>query len=93
MVRTRRPSQLGWLALFLLPGLSGLLLFTVLPILASLVLTLFQWDLLTPPEFIGLANYSRLLGDNEFWAALGHTLSFIAGYLPLVLLPAAGSRR
>jgi len=90
MVRTRRPSQLGWLALFLLPGLSGLLLFTVLPILASLVLTLFQWDLLTPPEFIGLANYSRLLGDNEFWAALGHTLSFIAGYLPLVLLLGLG---
>jgi len=90
MVRTRRPSQLGWLALFLLPGLGGLLLFTVLPILASLVLTLFQWDLLTPPEFIGLANYSRLLGDNEFWAALGHTLSFIAGYLPLVLLLGLG---
>ena len=90
MLRARRPSQLGWLALFLLPGLGGLLLFTVLPILASLVLTLFQWDLLTPPEFIGLANYSRLLGDNEFWAALGHTLSFIAGYLPLVLLLGLG---
>jgi len=90
MVRARRPSQLGWLALFLLPGLGGLLLFTVLPILASLVLTLFQWDLLTPPEFIGLANYSRLLGDNEFWAALGHTLGFIAGYLPLVLLLGLG---
>lgn len=90
MLRARQPSQLGWLALFLLPGLGGLLLFTVLPILASLVLTLFQWDLLTPPEFIGLANYSRLLGDNEFWAALGHTLSFIAGYLPLVLLLGLG---
>ncbi len=90
MLRARRPSQLGWLALFLLPGLGGLLLFTVLPILASLLLTLFQWDLLTPPEFIGLANYRRLLGDNEFWAALGHTLTFIAGYLPLVLLLGLG---
>ena len=55
----RRPQQLGWLALFLLPGLAGLLLFTVLPILASLALTLFQWDLLTPPRFVGLGNFAR----------------------------------
>jgi multiple sugar transport system permease protein len=86
MTHTRRLPQLGWLALFLLPGLGGLLLFTVLPLLASVVLTLFQWDLLTPPRFVGLANYARLLGDEEFWAALQHTLSFIAGYLPLVLV-------
>ena len=90
MAGTRRLHQIGWLALFLLPGLSGLLLFTLLPILASLLLTLFQWDLLTPPRFIGLGNYARLLGDREFWAALGHTLSFIAGYLPLVMLLGLG---
>lgn len=82
----RRWQQTGWLALFLLPGLGGLLLFTVLPILASLALTLFEWDLLTPPAFVGLDNYTRLLGDDDFWAALGHTLSFIIGYLPVVLL-------
>jgi multiple sugar transport system permease protein len=90
MVGDRGMRQAGWLALFLLPGLSGLLLFTVLPILASLVLTLFQWDLLTAPRFVGLANYARLLGDGEFWAALRHTLSFIFGYLPLVLLLGLG---
>ncbi len=83
---SRRNSELGWLAVFLLPGLGGLLLFTVLPIAASLVLTLFQWDLLTPPRFIGLANFSRLWNDDNFWAALGHTLYFIGGYLPLVLV-------
>lgn len=90
MVGDRGVRQIGWLTLFLLPGLGGLLLFTVLPILASLVLTLFEWDLLTRPEFVGLANYSRLLGDEEFWAALRHTLGFIAGYLPLVLLLGLG---
>jgi multiple sugar transport system permease protein len=83
---SKRPIQVGWLALFLLPGLSGLLLFTLLPILASLGLTMFQWDLLTPPRFIGLGNYARLAGDKEFWAALRHTLAFIVGYLPLVLV-------
>jgi multiple sugar transport system permease protein len=86
MVGDRGVRQLGWLTLFLLPGLGGLLAFTVLPILASLALTLFQWDLLTAPRFIGLDNYTRLIGDSDFWSALGHTLSFIAGYLPLVLV-------
>jgi multiple sugar transport system permease protein len=90
MIGTRRSQQIGWLTLFLLPGLGGLLIFTVAPILASLVLTLFQWDLLTPPRFIGLENYAKLLGDREFWAALRHTLGFIIGYLPLVLLLGLG---
>jgi multiple sugar transport system permease protein len=83
-------QRIGWLAFFLGPGLLGLLIFTVLPILASLVLTLFEWDLLTPPRFVGLANVTRLLGDADFWAALRHTLGFILGYLPLVLLGGLG---
>lgn len=86
MVGTRPWRQAGWLTFFLLPGLGGLLLFTVLPILASLVLTFFQWDLLTSPQFVGLANYTRLFADQEFWRALQHTLTFIVGYLPLVLV-------
>lgn len=81
----RSRAEWGWLAVFLLPGLIGLLVFTVLPILASLLLTLFQWDLLTPPKFVGVANFTRLWADPDFWAALRHTLYFIAGYLPLVL--------
>jgi multiple sugar transport system permease protein len=86
MVGARRSQQLGWLALFLLPGLGGLLIFTIMPILASLVLTLFQWDLLTAPRFVGLDNYGALLQDRAFWDALRHTLTFIIGYLPLVLI-------
>ena len=79
-----------WVCLFLLPSLGGLLLFTVLPILASLGISLSQWDLLTPPHFVGLANFARLLGSQTFWAALGHTLYFIVGYIPLVTVIALG---
>ncbi|MCG2767352.1 MAG: sugar ABC transporter permease [Anaerolineae bacterium] len=79
-----------WVCLFLLPSLGGLLLFTVLPILASLGLSLCQWDLLTPPQFVGLANFRRLLASQTFWAALGHTLYFIIGYIPLVMVIALG---
>lgn len=88
MVGQRGWTQHLWLAFFLGPGLIGLLLFTVGPILASLALTLFAWDLLTPPRFVGLANFVRLWGDPDFWTALRHTLAFIAGYLPSVTVTA-----
>jgi len=86
MVGDRGPARAGWLLLFLAPGLGGLLLFTVGPILASLVLTLFRWDLLTDPEYVGLDNFARLRDDPAFWAALRHTLAFIGGYVPLVMV-------
>lgn len=75
-----------WVLLFLLPSMGGLIVFTVIPILASLGLTLFKWDLVTPPVHIGLDNFQELFADPEFWAALRHTLGFIAGYLPMVMI-------
>ncbi|HEV2528614.1 MAG TPA: sugar ABC transporter permease [Thermomicrobiales bacterium] len=80
----------AWVSLFVLPGLIGLSLFTIGPILASLVLTLFDWDLLTDPSFIGFANFERLWHDDDFWAALRHTLIFIVGYVPLVMILSLG---
>jgi len=76
----------GWVALFVLPSLAGMLLFVIGPIAASAVLTLYDWDLLTDPEFTGLDNLRRLAADDEVWAALRHTLTFIAGYVPSVMV-------
>ncbi len=74
------------LALFLGPSLLGVLLFVAGPIVASLALAFTSWDLLTPPTFAGLRNFDRLSRDLEFWAALRHTVTFLAGYVPLVLV-------
>jgi multiple sugar transport system permease protein len=76
----------GWVALFILPSLAGMLLFVIGPIATSAVLTLYDWDLLTDPEFSGLDNLRRLAQDDEVWAALRHTLTFIAGYVPSVMV-------
>ena len=81
----------AWVCFFLFPSLGGLALFTLTPILASLGLTLFEWDLLTSPRFAGLGNFRRMLfHDRNFWVALRHTLYFIAGYIPLVMVIALG---
>jgi multiple sugar transport system permease protein len=76
----------AWIALFILPSLIGMLLFVIGPIGASAVLTLYHWDLLTDPEFAGLDNFRRLFGDDDIWAALRHTLTFIIGYVPSVMV-------
>lgn len=86
----------GWrrtltLALFLGPSLLGTALFVMGPILASLGLAFARWDLLTPPEFVGLANFRALWADPEFWRALRHTFGFLLGYIPLVMLCGLGA--
>ena len=75
----------GWIALFVLPSLAGMLLFVIGPIAASAALTLYHWDLLTDREFAGFDNFRRLFGDEDVWAALRHTLTFIGGYVPSVM--------
>ncbi len=78
----------GWVAFFLAPSLVGLLVFVLGPILSSLGLTLFEWNLLKDPQFIGLDNFKELYHDKDFWIAFRHTLTFIAYYIPAVLLTA-----
>lgn len=85
MVGDRGWRRSGWIALFIAPSLAGMLLFVIGPIVASAVLTLYQWDLLTDPKYVGLANFRRLFGDEAVWAALRHTLTFIVGYVPAVM--------
>ena len=82
----RGPKRLLVFALFLGPSLVGVTLFLAGPIVASLGLSFASWDLLTPPEFAGFRNFRRLAGDREFWAALRHTLVFLGGYIPLVMI-------
>lgn len=77
-----------WIILFLLPSLAGLVTFLLIPMLASLGLTLFNWDPLLPTrfDFVGFKNFIDLSKDTLFWNAFQHTLTFIIGYIPSVLI-------
>jgi multiple sugar transport system permease protein len=52
---------------FLAPNLLGFLIFTSIPVGASLFLSFVKWDLLTPPSFVGFDNFIRLFQDENFW--------------------------
>ncbi|WP_137150922.1 sugar ABC transporter permease [Devosia sp. FKR38] len=76
---------------FLLPSLIGVILFLVLPIIASVVLSFTNWKLLGQPAFVGFANYVRLFTvDPQFWPVLRNTLFFTAEYLVLNLVISLG---
>ena len=70
-MKPSRPSQPFWL---LLPMLLLLAVFFVYPLLSALHSSFYEWDLLTPPRFIGLANYRAILGTGELLSSLGTTL-------------------
>jgi raffinose/stachyose/melibiose transport system permease protein len=64
-------------ALYLIPGL---LLFTVViifPLLANIGISFTQWSGIGTPEWVGLDNYSRLIGDDRFWASTRNNLAMI----------------
>ncbi len=78
------------LAVLLLPSLSGMFAFIMLPVLSSLVLSFAEWDLIGELSWIGLDNYIAAVGDPAILGALRNTLLFIAGYLPSVVVLALG---
>jgi multiple sugar transport system permease protein len=55
---------------FLLPSLLGFAIFVLIPIVISLGLSFHQWDLLTPPKFIGAANYIELFTNDPIFAGV-----------------------
>ncbi len=82
-----RPSQQPEAYLFLLPGLLGFLVFVAVPIVSSFGLSFVDWNLLSPPEFVGLSNYVQLITqDNIFHTVLGNTLFYTITIVPLQLL-------
>ena len=86
-MRARFPSERG-LAVLLLPYLAGLFLLLLLPAVVTFGLALFEWDLLRPARFVGLANVRELLGDEVFRIALRNSLTFIIVAVPLRLVGA-----
>ncbi|MBU1589311.1 MAG: sugar ABC transporter permease [Actinobacteria bacterium] len=75
----------------LAPALAGLLLFFVYPLIASIFYSFTRFDLVSPPEFIGLRNYEYLFTkDPKVWIAAGNTLWFVVVLVPVRIITALG---
>lgn len=81
-------SENRWYWLFISPFLVMFCIFTIIPIISSLALSFFEFDLISKLEFIGFNNYIRLLlNDNVFSVVFANTLFFalIAGPIGFLL--------
>ncbi|MGV8988522.1 MAG: carbohydrate ABC transporter permease [Cypionkella sp.] len=71
---------------FLTPWLIGLIVITTFPMLASLYLSFTDYNIMTPPRWIGTQNYTDLLTDDRrFKTSVEVTIRFVAWSVPLVL--------
>ncbi len=89
--RRRKPGKgkydnlMGYL--FVGPWLVCFLAFTAIPFLASFVLSFTEYNMLSSPTFIGLANYVKLFTqDKLFLTSLGVTFRFVFLSIPLRLV-------
>ncbi|MBI5443070.1 MAG: sugar ABC transporter permease, partial [Deltaproteobacteria bacterium] len=78
------------------PGLLLLFVFLALPVLASLALSVTDFDLYavgdpSAARVVGLRNYARLLQDPVFWKALGNTFFFVVVGGPLTVSLSLGT--
>lgn len=72
--------------LFIAPLMIFIAVFTYVPILTSLNLSVRQWNFLTPDmPFVGLRNYRELFASAEFWNSLWVTSVFAVLSVPLRL--------
>lgn len=72
---------------FVAPWLIGFFVFTAFPILCSLFLSFTEYDMMSPPVFIGLKNFVKMFTkDPKFWKSFGVTLYLVAVAIPLRLV-------
>jgi multiple sugar transport system permease protein len=77
----RQEEREGWL--FASPWLIGTAIFLVGPVIASLVISLTDWNLISSPRFVGLDNYAEMLDSRAFWQSVRVTLAYVVLGLPL----------
>ena len=76
--------------MFLLPWIIGLLVFWLGPILLSLVLSFTEYDVISPPQWVGMENYRQLMADPAVAKSLGNTVFYTALHVPLAMAISLG---
>ncbi len=77
--------------IFILPAILGTFIFIIIPVICSFSLSFMKWDLLNPPEFVGLSNYKIIFSEPIFIKILINTLVFalsvsvLGVIIPLIL--------
>lgn len=84
MLKTIKKYKMSYL--FILPFFVLFLVFQLIPIIWTVYISFTQWRGIGDPQFIGWANYQKILIDNMFWDALKNTVVYWISGLVLILI-------
>ena len=86
-MKQKRISRKAIPYLFILPWIIGFLVFTIGPLIFSLVMSFFDWPLAADPEFVGFGNYIEMFtSDKQFSKSLIISLKYAAIFVPLNMI-------
>ncbi|MCM3270553.1 carbohydrate ABC transporter permease [Paenibacillus elgii] len=81
-----RRRETKYFYLFISPWLIGAAIFTLYPILYSLYISFTEYNITSPPKWVGLQNYTKMFQDDLFWRGVKTTVLFTIFSVPLQLL-------
>ncbi|MFJ8821960.1 carbohydrate ABC transporter permease [Streptomyces sp. NPDC102467] len=84
----RRENLAGYL--FMSPWIAGFVLLTAGPMIASLYYAFTSYNLFTPPQWVGLDNFTTMFQDPRWQKSVQVTLKYVVVATPLKLLLALG---
>lgn len=72
---------------FIAPQLIGFLVFSLFPTVAAIILSFFEWDLVSKPKWVGVSNFKYIFfsGESDFPLALKNTVLYILYTIPAQL--------
>jgi multiple sugar transport system permease protein len=83
---TLRQKQVVWAWAFLSVPIAFYALIRFYPTIEAFWIATTNWNLLTPPKFIGAANFQRLWADPVFWKVFGNTVLYLVIGTPISLI-------
>jgi multiple sugar transport system permease protein len=75
--RLRRLGDLKMALFFIFPAMIGFVLFYLVPTIRCVYLSFTEYSILGDPTWIGVKNYTAMLGDELFWNAMGVTVQYV----------------
>jgi multiple sugar transport system permease protein len=69
--------------IFVSPWILGFLMWTIVPMISSIYYSFTRYDLLRPPVFIGVQNYTNLISDRDFHLVVRNTIWWVLLSAPL----------
>lgn len=81
----RRRRRLTGL-LYVAPAVIFVLVFTAVPLAGMVAMSFTNWSLITPPKFVGSANFQGAMADGQFWGSLVYTLKYTLLITPILMV-------